>query len=116
MGNAEKADWAVTWLLKKDRWLRESYVNLIPTPQDGIYINGFRTAFLEAVREFCEIYKLLPRHLKLTLEDIWEQYSYYVLFIKIQSLQFLGQTKERLTSLKSTIFVANIVKYILSLW
>ena len=58
--------------------LRESYVNLIPTPQGGTHVNGFRQGLSEALREFCEFRNLLPRGIKLHAEDIWEQLrSYY---------------------------------------
>ena len=43
----------------------ESYVNLIPTVQDGSHVNGFRTGLTDALREFCEFRNLLPRGIKL---------------------------------------------------
>lgn len=79
----------------------ESYVNLIPTLQGGMHVNGLRTGLLEAMREFCKcINNLLPRNWKLVGEDVWEQCR-YVLSIKIQEPQFLGQIKERLISCQS---------------
>lgn len=60
-GNAEAVDWAVTWLPDDSSMVAESYVNLIPTIQGGTHVNGFRAGMLEAMREFCEIRKLLPR-------------------------------------------------------
>ena len=114
-GSTEKVDWALTWLPENDEGIRESYVNLIPTPQGGAHVNGLRTGLLEGIRGFCEIHKLLPRNLKLTFDDIWEQCS-YVLSLKMQELQFSGQTKERLTSRRSAVFVTNVVQDAFSLW
>ncbi|WP_080744756.1 DNA topoisomerase IV subunit B [Coxiella burnetii] len=114
-GETEKADWALAWLPEDDEGIRESYVNLIPTPQGGTHVNGLRTGLLEAMREFCEIHKLLPRNLKLASEDIWEQ-CHYVLSVKMQEPQFSGQTKERLTSRQSAVFVSGVVKDAFSLW
>lgn len=114
-GSTEKVDWALTWLPANDEGIRESYVNLIPTPQGGAHVNGLRTGLLEGIREFCDIHKLLPRNLKLAFEDIWEQCS-YVLSLKMQELQFSGQTKERLTSRRSVVFVTGVVQDAFSLW
>nr|MCH9769933.1 DNA topoisomerase IV subunit B [Gammaproteobacteria bacterium] len=59
----EQVDWALTWLPTEGDGVGESYVNLIPTPQGGTHVNGLRSGLLEAMREFCEIHKLLPRGL-----------------------------------------------------
>ena len=114
-GSIGMVDWALTWLPENDEGIRESYVNLIPTPQGGAHVNGLRIGLLEGIQGFCEVHKLLPRNLKLTFEDIWEQCS-YVLSLKMQELQFSGQTKERLTSRRSTVFVTNVVQDAFSLW
>lgn len=112
---SEKAEWAFTWLPDTSPHVSESYVNLIPTPQGGTHVNGLRTGLIEAVREFCDIQKLLPRGIKLVADDLWEQCA-YVLSVKIREPQFAGQTKERLASRQCAAFVAGIVKDALSLW
>ncbi|MCP4750949.1 MAG: DNA topoisomerase IV subunit B [Proteobacteria bacterium] len=114
-GNEQSADWAVAWLPENGETLAESYVNLIPTTLGGTHVNGFRTGLLESVREFCEFRKLLPRGVKLSPDDIWNQCS-YVLSIKIQDPQFSGQTKERLSSRQCAAFVFGVVKDAFSLW
>src|SRR3990167_3439064 len=60
-GAHEKADWVITWLPEAGVHIAESYVNLIPTPQGGTHVNGLRSGLLEALREFCDRNKLLPR-------------------------------------------------------
>lgn len=114
-GNTEEADWAVAWLPEGGELITESYVNLIPTAQGGTHVNGLRTGMLEALREFCEIRNLLPRGVKLSPEDVWEQCA-YVLSVKMQEPQFSGQTKERLSSRQAAAFVSGVVKDALSLW
>ncbi len=114
-GTSEMVDWAVTWQPEGGEIIAESYVNLIPTVQGGTHVNGFRTGLLEALREFCEMRKLLPRGIKLTSEDIWEQCC-YVVSVKLRDAQFSGQTKERLTSRQCVAFVSGIVKDAFSLW
>lgn len=113
--DTEAADWALTWLVDGGDKIEESYVNLIPTLYGGTHVNGLRTGLLDAMREFCEIRKLLPRGVKLTAEDIWQQIS-FVLSVKIQDPQFAGQTKERLTSRQSASFVSGLVKDAFSLY
>jgi len=114
-GDQEGADWAVAWRVDGGTKVEESYVNLIPTPQGGTHVNGFRLGLTEAVREFCEFRNLLPRGLKLAPEDVWDDAS-FVLSTKMRDPQFAGQTKERLTSREPAAFVSGIVKDQFGLW
>jgi topoisomerase-4 subunit B len=114
-GEHEGVEWAVVWRTDGGARLEESYVNLIPTVQGGTHVNGFRLGLTEAVREFCEFRNLLPRGLKLSPEDVWDDTS-YVLSMKMKDPQFAGQTKERLTSREPAAFVSGIVKDQFGLW
>ncbi len=114
-GNAEAADWAVVWLTESGEAVTESYVNLIPTAQGGTHVNGLRTGLTEAVREFCEFRNLLPRGVKLSPDDVWNNVS-YILSVKLGDPQFSGQTKERLSSRECAPFVSGVVKDSFSLW
>ncbi|NKB34780.1 MAG: DNA topoisomerase IV subunit B [Pseudomonadales bacterium] len=114
-GNDEAVDWAIQWLPEGGEILGESYVNLIPTPLGGTHVSGLRTGLLESLREFCEFRNLLPRGLKLSADDVWENCS-YVLSSKLIDPQFSGQTKERLSSRQCNVFVAGVVKDSFSLW
>lgn len=111
----EVAEWALTWFSEGKPQITESYVNLIPTIQGGTHVNGLRSGLSDAMREFCEIRKLLPRGIKLSPEDVWENCN-YILSVKMLDPQFSGQTKERLTSRQSAAFVAGVVKDSFSLW
>ncbi|MEJ2309082.1 MAG: DNA topoisomerase IV subunit B [Gammaproteobacteria bacterium] len=114
-GNDEAADWAVVWLTEGGEAVNESYVNLIPTSQGGTHVNGLRTGLTDAVREFCEFRNLLPRGVKLTPDDVWNNVS-YILSVKLADPQFSGQTKERLSSRECAPFVSGVVKDSFSLW
>ena len=114
-GDTETVDWALTWVPELATQLTESYVNLIPTAQGGTHVNGLRTGLIEAMRDFCELRKLLPRGVKLSAEDIWENCN-YVLSVKMQDPQFMGQTKERLSSRQTATFVTGVVRDSFSLW
>lgn len=111
----EVVDWAALWLPDSDTHIGESYVNLIPTPMGGTHVNGFRLGLAEAIREFCEFRNLLPRGIKLTPEDVWEQCA-YIISVKLHDPQFSGQTKERLSSRECAAFVSGVVKDALGLW
>lgn len=114
-GSEEAVEWAITWLLEEGEGLKESYVNLVPTTQGGTHVSGLRIGLTEALREFCEFRKLLPRGVKLTPEDVWERLC-YVLSIKIKEPQFVGQTKERLSSRETSVFVAGVAKDSFGYW
>ncbi|HEY4531139.1 MAG TPA: DNA topoisomerase IV subunit B [Luteimonas sp.] len=101
--DTETADWAVAWV-PDGELVQESYVNLIPTAQHGTHVNGLRTGFTDALREFCDFRNLLPRGVKLAPEDVWDRVA-FVLSIKMADPQFSGQTKERLSSRQAAGFV-----------
>ena len=114
-GTHEAVDWAVHWLISDGELVQESYVNLVPTTQGGTHVSGLRQGLMEAVREFCESRSLLPRGVKLSAEDVWERCC-YLLSVKMDEPQFVGQTKERLTSRESSTFISGLVHDALSQW
>lgn len=108
-------DWALVWSTQANSGLNESYVNLIPTPQGGTHVNGLRSGLFEALSAFCELRNLLPRGVKLAADDLWEPCQ-YVLSVKMKEPQFAGQTKERLSSRQTALFVSNVIKDAFALW
>ena len=114
-GNNEQVDWAVHWLPEPGELITESYVNLVPTTQGGTHVNGLRQGLLEALREFCDSRNLLPRGVKLTAEDVWDRCT-YLLSVKMDEPQFVGQAKERLASRECSTFVSGVVRDALSQW
>lgn len=114
-GATEAVSWALLWLPEGGELIAESYVNLIPTVQGGTHVNGLRQGLLNAMTEYCEFRNKLPRGVKLTADDIWDRCA-YILSLKMQDAQFAGQTKERLSSRQSAVFVAGVLKDAFSLW
>ena len=112
--DTETVDWAVAWV-PEGELVQESYVNLIPTAQHGTHVNGLRTGFTDALREFCDFRNLLPRGVKLAPEDVWDRVS-FVLSMKMTDPQFSGQTKERLSSRQAAGFVEGAAHDAFSLW
>ena len=115
--NNEHIDWALSWVTERGNAVlpQESYVNLIPTPQGGTHVNGLRSGILEAMRDFCELRNLLPRGVKLSADDVFNDCA-FLLSVKLRDPQFSGQTKERLSSRECAAFVTNAVRDALSLW
>ncbi len=114
-GSTEAVSWASLWLPEGGELIAESYVNLIPTVQGGTHVNGLRQGLLNAMTEYCEFRNKLPRGVKLTADDIWDRCA-YILSLKMQDAQFAGQTKERLSSRQSAVFVSGVLKDAFSLW
>ena len=114
-GTGEAVAWALQWCPQRGELVRESYVNLIPTPLGGTHVNGLRSGLTDALREFCEFRDLLPRGLKLVADDLWEECA-FVLSARLGDPQFSGQTKERLSSRRAAAFVGGVAKDAFSLW
>ena len=110
-----EVEWVAAWVTDGFDVITESYVNLIPTPQGGAHLSGFKSGLLDAIREFCEFRDLLPRGIKLTSEDV-AQNAAFVLSTRIKDPQFSGQSKERLTSRHAAPFVQTACKDSFSLW
>lgn len=115
--NSERgtADFALSWLPSGGTPIQESYVNLIPTAQGGTHVNGLRTGITEALREFCDLHNLLPKSVRLTADDVWDDVN-FILSLKFAEPQFSGQTKERLSSREAAPLLQTIAKDAFSLW
>ncbi|MDE0310585.1 MAG: DNA topoisomerase IV subunit B [Acidiferrobacterales bacterium] len=110
-----QVDCAICWTPQAHQTVTESYVNLIPTEHGGTHVNGFRTGITDAVREFCEFQNLLPRGLRISVEDVWRHCS-YILSVRMEDPQFVGQTKDRLSSRHVGKSLISIAKGATSLW
>jgi topoisomerase IV subunit B len=110
----EGASWVVAWT-EEGPLLRESYVNLIPTPAGGTHESGLRDGLFQAVKNFVEIHNLQPKGVKLLAEDVFARVS-FVLSAKVLDPQFQGQIKERLNSRDAVKLVSSFSRPALELW
>ncbi len=110
----EGAQWVVVWA-DEGNVVRESYVNLIPTPAGGTHESGLREGLFSAVKGFAELHSLLPKGVKLLPEDVFARAS-FVLSAKVLDPQFQGQIKERLNSRDAVRLVGGFVRTSLDLW
>jgi len=107
--------WAVTWELREQESVTESYVNLIPTIQGGTHVAGMRSGITDAIKEFCDYRNLIPKGIKITADDVWKNAS-YILSAKLKDPQFSGQTKEKLSSKEFQSIAANITRDAFAIW
>ncbi|HVL59507.1 MAG TPA: DNA topoisomerase IV subunit B, partial [Burkholderiaceae bacterium] len=110
----EGAQWVVAWT-EEGPLVRESYVNLIPTPAGGTHEAGLREGLFGALKSFVDLHNLLPKGVKLMPEDTFARAS-FVLSAKVLDPQFQGQIKERLNSRDAVRLVAAYVRGQLELW
>jgi topoisomerase-4 subunit B len=110
----EGARWVLVWT-EEGAPVRESYVNLIPTPAGGTHEAGLREGMFNAVRAFIDAHSLLPKGVKLLPDDVFARSS-FVLTAKVLDPQFQGQIKERLNSRDALRLVASFVKPQLEIW
>jgi len=110
----EGASWCVGWT-EEGPTIRESYVNLIPTPAGGTHESGLREGLFQALKSFVELHSLLPKGVKLMPEDVFARAS-FVLSAKVLDPQFQGQIKERLNSRDAVRLVGGYSRPQLELW
>ncbi|WP_226806324.1 DNA topoisomerase IV subunit B [Candidatus Vallotia cooleyia] len=110
----EGASWVVAWS-EEGPLLRESYVNLIPTPGGGTHEFGLRDGLFQAVKSFIELHNLQPKGIKLLAEDVFSRVS-FVLSARILDPQFQGQLKGKLNSRTAVRLVSSLVQSSLERW
>jgi topoisomerase-4 subunit B len=112
--DGEGAAWCVAFT-EDGSPVRESYVNLIPTPAGGTHELGLRDGLYGAVKSFVDLHSLMPKGIKLLPDDVFARAS-YVLSTKVLDPQFQGQIKERLNSRDAVRLVSSFVRPALELW
>ena len=100
-GSHGAVEWAIAWTLA-DGFLN-SYCNTIPTAEGGTHEQGLRTALLRGIRAYAEL-KGDKRGANITAEDIFVQCS-AMLSVFVREPEFVGQTKDRLSSPEATRIV-----------
>ncbi|CAG7598033.1 DNA topoisomerase IV subunit B [Candidatus Vallotia tarda] len=110
----EGASWAIAWV-EEGPLLRESYVNLIPTPAGGTHESGLRDGLFQALKSFVQLHNLSRKSVKLLAEDVFARVS-FVLSVKVLDPQFQGQIKGKLNNRDVVRLVSLLVRSSLELW
>ena len=95
--------------------LVKSYVNGIPTAAGGTHENGMRAGMTKALRNYIETHNLLPRGVKLAVEDFREG-LHGLLSVFIPDPQFQGQTKDRLNNPEVQSIIDNATRQPFEQW
>ncbi len=100
-GSHGAVEWAISWNLA-DGFL-QSYCNTIPTTEGGTHEQGLRTALLRGLRAYADL-KGEKRASQITADDLLVQCS-AMLSVFVREPEFVGQTKDRLSSPEATRIV-----------
>ena len=117
-GNAGKpgshgaCEWAISWNLG-DGFVN-SYCNTIPTGDGGTHEQGLRTALLRGLRNYADLTGN-KRAAVLTAEDVLAHCS-AMLSVFVREPEFVGQTKDKLSSSEATRIVDNALRDAFDHW
>ncbi|MAN44861.1 MAG: DNA topoisomerase IV subunit B [Hyphomonas sp.] len=110
-GGEGKVEWAIAWTRagfgEADGFAR-SYCNTIPTPDGGTHEAGFRAAITKGLRNFGELTGN-KKAAEITAEDIMG-HSGLLLSVFIKGPEFVGQTKDKLSTTAAFRLVENSVR------
>lgn len=84
-----------------------SYVNNIPTTEGGTHETGFRSAFTKALNEYARTRGLLKDKDENLIGDDFREGRTVILTVKMQNIQFEGQTKTKLGNMDVKTNVEN---------
>ncbi|MFN4025121.1 MAG: DNA topoisomerase IV subunit B [Hyphomonas sp.] len=111
MGADGKVEWAIAWTQagfgEADGFAR-SYCNTIPTPEGGTHEAGFRSAITKGIRNFGELTGN-KKAAEVTAEDVMG-HAGLLLSVFIRGPEFVGQTKDKLSSTHAFRLVENAVR------
>src|SRR5690606_37209922 len=111
-GRTEKAsghgtvEWAVAWY-PGDGFIR-SYANTIPTGEGGTHETGLRNALTRGLRSYAEL-SGNKRAGIITADDVMTSAGAF-LSVFIHEPEFVGQTKDRLSTTEATRIVENAIR------
>ncbi|MGB8815380.1 MAG: DNA topoisomerase IV subunit B [Paracoccaceae bacterium] len=100
-------EWAINWTPMRDGFL-QSYCNTVPTPEGGTHETGFWYAILKGIRAYGELVKNRKAEL-ISREDMLAG-GCALISVFIREPQFVGQTKDRLSTEEAQKYVENAVR------
>ncbi|MDR0810628.1 MAG: DNA topoisomerase IV subunit B [Gemmobacter sp.] len=100
-------EWAINWTPARDGFL-QSYCNTVPTPEGGTHEAGFWAAILKGVRAYGELVKNRKAE-QITRDDLLAGGCALVSCF-IREPQFVGQTKDRLSTEEAAKWVEGAVR------
>ena len=111
-GKHGSVEWAIAFTLG-DSFIN-SYCNTVPTQDGGTHESGLRTALLRAMKAYADLTGN-KRGSVITAEDILANCS-AVLSVFVREPEFVGQTKDKLSSGEATKIVDNAIRDAFDHW
>jgi len=106
-----KVEWAIAWTpagFGENDGFSRSYCNTIPTPDGGTHEAGFRSAITKGMRNYAELTGQ-KKGTSITADDIMG-HSGLLLSVFIRNPEFVGQTKDKLSTTAAFRLVENSVR------
>ena len=100
-------EWAINWTPARDAFV-SSYCNTVPTPQGGTHEAGFWAAILKGIRAYGELAGN-RKATNITREDVQAGGS-AMISVFIREPDFVGQTKDRLSTAEAQRLVDTAVR------
>ncbi len=111
-GTHGATEWAIAWCLG-DGFV-SSYCNTIPTAEGGTHEQGLRSALLRGLRNYADLTGN-KRAAAVTAEDIFAHCS-AMLSVFVREPEFVGQTKDKLSSPEATRIVDTALRDAFDHW
>lgn len=109
----EGLEFSVVWGAPRN--IKKSFVNSIPTPNDGTHVLGFRNAIFDSIKSFSDMHSLTNKNIKITADDVWNKVT-YIISAKVSDPQFQGQTKDRLNNRYVSAMINSLVRDTFEKW
>ena len=106
-GEPGKVEWAINWTPSRDGFI-QSYCNTVPTPEGGTHESGFWAAILKGIRDYGE--RVNNRKAKQITRDDLLTGGAALVSVFIREPQFVGQTKDRLSTESAAKMVEGAVR------
>ena len=111
-GTHGAVEWAIAWTLGDGGLV--SYCNTVPTPDGGTHESGLRTALLRGLKNYAELTKNKAAS-TLTADDVFAHCT-AMLSVFIREPEFVGQTKDKLSSGEATRIVDTALRDAFDHW
>ncbi|WP_039020122.1 DNA topoisomerase IV subunit B [Halocynthiibacter namhaensis] len=112
-GEPGSVEWAINWTPARDGSI-QSYCNTVPTPEGGTHVAGFWAAVLKGIKAYGELVSN-KKAAQITRDDLMSGGCALVSCF-IRDPQFVGQTKDRLSTEAAQRMVENSVRDYFDTW
>ncbi len=106
-GRHGAVEWAIGWAVE-DGFV-QSFCNTIPTPEGGTHLSGLRMGLLKSLRSFAEMTGKGKAMAPVTADDVLATAG-VLLSVYVREPEFVGQTKERLSTPEAARIVESAIR------